>query len=190
MPFKKMFVCLAFVMAVSGAHATAALQFGVSNPGLGGFRYESCFDYREPVTSGMEFAIGEFSVSFLWEFNTGDGKNVHFFTALDTGYFALTVPVSVTFGTMFKLFEKSCFSFELATALKTGAGFGFWGGVSCFMQPYVDFVIMGKSRTGFFAGVGLTTVHSWEAAYFEGFGWESGWNWFVGPHISFGLRFL
>lgn len=172
------------------AHASIVFQADAGFPGACGLRYEDCFETRNPVRTSLGFGLGDISFSAAWEFNSHDGERLHFFTGVDVGYFCCAHPVTLTFGTMFQLFRTELFSFELSGSLKAGPSFGWWGSVSAYLQPSVDLVMMGKSRRGFYGGMGITTIHSWNGAYYQDFGWNSRWDWFAGAHLFLGFRIL
>ena len=187
---KKLCVFLSFVFLCAMAHASIVFQADAGFPGACGLRYEDCFETRNPVKTSLGFGLGDISFSAAWEFNSHDGERLHFFTGVDVGYFCCAHPVTLTFGTMFQLFRTELFSFELSGSLKAGPSFGWWGSVSVYLQPSVDLVMMGKSRRGFYGGMGITTIHSWNGAYYQDFGWNSRWDWFAGAHLFLGFRIL
>lgn len=190
---KKITLFLILLVMGSACHASIVFQLDSHSLGLYSEFKSRPFAKDEALKNTGDILFipltQEMLASLLWEFNSHDGERLHGFTGLCLGLNGFGIPMALEGGMNFQLFETENLSFELCTALRLGYCSGLKGGGYIFAEPYVDFLMMSKSRRWLYGSIGIADMNVFDMpCYFEGFGWESYWANILSLHIALGLR--
>ena len=187
---KKVFVLVLFAfLPLAFLHAYSFVQFDANPYGLYREKYHDSFDRLSPDSVDEICMPAGCNVSVFEEFNSDDGKRLHYFIGGDFGLPGIGFSLTVNGGLYFQLFTSRYCSFELCSGLRLGPAIHALSGVPfLFVSPYADFIVMPKSRKGFYAGVGVIQFTEWSGAYYKDLGWETALITFYGSHAVLGFR--
>lgn len=139
------------------------------------FIYEkNCFDYEEPDIFYPGFIpVSGFNLSAIYEFNTRDLSDWHYFTGLNVGFELLGIDFSLLGGFSYKLTEFNRTRMELTTTLGLGYEFLIFGPSMFYTQLSADLIFCGASRIGLYGGIGIANYSILNLSNYREFGWKN-----------------
>lgn len=188
---KKIILILGLLSLCSFIFARPIFQQDVLGPGLFTEYDKSAFNKTDPAYFGSEFQpFFGFNGAIIWEFNSSNGKDFHFYTGLETGLEGIGIPLSILGGFSYKLFDLDWATIELNSTIQGGCMFPI---IDYYYFAYIktafDIVMMKPNRRGLYGGIGITDFILPDIYLYKDYGASVFLLNYAGVHVVAGFRF-
>lgn len=188
---KKIILMFGLFSLCSFMFARPIFQQDVLGPGVFTEYTKNAFNTLDPVylDSDFEPAFG-FNGAFIWEFDSNEKKDVHFYTGFETGLNGLWIPLSLSAGFSYKLFDLDWATVELNSTVQGGCMFPL---IDYYYFAYIktafDVVMMKPNRRGLYGGIGITDFILPDIYLYKDYGANVFLLNYAGVHVVAGYRF-
>lgn len=189
-------ILIVAILSIFTFFGFAGVYLNSDMTGFGGYfgvDYD-CFAEGKKLTVTPQWEIfGGASMGLGWEFDTRDTElDNHWYAGVNTGFEMVGLSFAGVGGFTHKLGEFGPFRMELDTSLKVGtiipivtSGLVYYG----YVNPSVDVILMGKKRTGFFGGLGISNINFFTGKTYKNYGVIFDGNSIIQLHANIGVRF-
>lgn len=170
--YVKKIISILFILGLCTS-AFARIRTQVDTECLAGkFEYLKCEIPSEVdgFTSDFDLLNSSFSLGLMWEFDTDNTKDLHFYVGGNLGLSDYGFPLCVVGGLNKKLCDLGSLRLEMDASFEIGPCFGLYYDCYFFNQENLDFLLMKENRKGLFGGIGISNYFIPWIRNREGFG--------------------
>lgn len=186
---KKIFITLIALCLCTSAFARIRTQIDTECL-AGKFDYQKSENpsLADGLHTNFEFFNSTFSLGLMWEFDTDNPKDLHFYIGGNTGLSDYGFPLCVVGGLNKKLCDLGALRLEMDASFELGSCIGLYSDCYLFNQENLDFLLMKNNRKGLFGGIGISNYFMPWVTKRESFGKTVNITDTISAHVVLGVR--